>query len=260
MGLKVDISRLTSIVGVTVILSSQANAGWRDQRIDGTSAAAFEKSIALVLNELPRRRREEFTMALAAIWYKNSVDAGDFDHEGDTNTEYIRLMTDNASDLLAQIDRGDLLAAIEDREVAGSDYTSTEYIKQLDGLQFDDVLDLAELPGIESLLASITQESTCNRSAWPAYSRNMKSASRVRDVVCSRQRQPSNSAPVIGTATFRAIEAANEALEAQQYAAARAAIQELDVDTLSVYERSMAERVLAVIANTERRASPEPGR
>jgi hypothetical protein len=160
-------------------------AAWRNQRIDAASVLTFEQSIALILNDLPRRRRDEFSLSLAGIWYRNSVDDGDFNNDGHADADDVRIITDETLDLIAAIDRGDLLPAIEDREVPGSKYGLAEYMEELNGLRFDDVLKLAEQPEINALLAPVEQSLRC-RSGAPVA--GTMSASRVRAKKCNPTR------------------------------------------------------------------------
>jgi hypothetical protein len=147
-------SKLASIIGVAAIVATPASAGWRDQSIEGSSAEAFERSVALLLNELPRRRREDFEIALAFIWLSNTADvSGDLDLDGDADSRDVRLLKDAVDELLAAISRRDVVAAIEDWEDTGRDYSSLQYFNQLDGLQFDDVVNLAGRHGNEPSLA-----------------------------------------------------------------------------------------------------------
>ena len=44
------------------ILAGWASSGWCAQQIDGSIRPNFERSVALLQNQLPPRRREEFEM------------------------------------------------------------------------------------------------------------------------------------------------------------------------------------------------------
>lgn len=238
--------KLAALISVTLLLATPASAGWRDQRIDGTDVHAFERSVVLLLNELPRRRREDFEIALAVVWLSNTADAGDLDHDGDADLDDVRLLREEAADLLAEIKRGDLVSAIEEREQKGSHYTSVEYLEQLDGLQFDDVLNLAGQPSSEPSLAALKREIWCKRSAASLGS------SRAKDSWCGGAGAPCPRGDCTRRTTLRALNAANDALKAQRYAEARAAIERLDFDRLNQYERSGAENILAQISYGER--------
>lgn len=110
------------------------------RRIEGSSAAAFEQSIAMLQNDLSARRRQNFEVALAVTWMRAAaLDAGDVDGDGDTDYFDARAMADNAGDLLAAIQRGDLVSTIEDSKSEAA----AAYFKQLDGLGYDEVVELA---------------------------------------------------------------------------------------------------------------------
>ena len=54
-------------------------------------------------------------MALAVVWITSAVDVSDLDHDGDFDLVDLRLLKDESDDLLTAIDRGNVLAAIEER-------------------------------------------------------------------------------------------------------------------------------------------------
>ncbi|HEY3518322.1 MAG TPA: hypothetical protein VGL98_14835 [Gammaproteobacteria bacterium] len=59
-----------------VALASTAGAaGWRDLKIDGSSEAAFHRSLEAFNAELSRERNQVFTAALMDIWLKGTADA-----------------------------------------------------------------------------------------------------------------------------------------------------------------------------------------
>jgi hypothetical protein len=96
-------SKLTLVV-VTVAIAGCASTGtWRDLRIDGSSQASIESSVFLIQQELPAYRRERFDMVLSDLWITATLDA----------------------------------------ETEGTEYTEADYFAQLDGLRYEDVLDLA---------------------------------------------------------------------------------------------------------------------
>lgn len=85
-------------------LAGCASTGiWRDLRIDGSSESSINKSVFLIQQELPAYRRERFDMVLADLWITGNLNA----------------------------------------EIAGTDYSENDYYAQLDGLRYEDVLDLA---------------------------------------------------------------------------------------------------------------------
>jgi hypothetical protein len=57
-----------AVVPVSILAQSE-----RGQRIDGTSLASFETSVVALQNDLSPRRREEFEVALAVIWIRNTL-------------------------------------------------------------------------------------------------------------------------------------------------------------------------------------------
>ena len=134
--MRVRAAKLLLLVGAAILAGCSSS-----RRIDGTSAASFERSVAMLQNDLPPRRRDDFDVALAVVWLRaTGQDAGDFDGDGDTDYFDVRTIADNAGDLLAAIQRGDLVAAIEDSE---REAAVSAYFKQLDGLGYDGVVELA---------------------------------------------------------------------------------------------------------------------
>jgi hypothetical protein len=222
------------------------SAGWRDLEIDGSGARAFEQSVALLLNEIPRRRREEFEMALARIWLGNTTNVSDADHDGDADPDDVRLLNDVAVSLLAEIKRGEVLSAIEKREEKGGDYTAVEYLKQLDGLQFDGVVNLAGRFGGEADLSPIKREVWCRQ---PNVSLG---SSRAKHRRCDEADLRCPSGNCIREVTLRTFDAATKYLDAEEYAEARSVIEQLDFDKLTPYEHSRAEQLLAKISYSER--------
>jgi hypothetical protein len=124
------------LVGVAILAACSSS-----RRIDGGSAATFERSVAMLQNDLPPRHREDFDVALAVTWMRAAgLDAGDVDGDGDTDYFDARAMADNVGELLAAIQRGDLVSAVERSK---GEAVAAAYFKQLDGLGYDDVVDLA---------------------------------------------------------------------------------------------------------------------
>ena len=129
------------------------------RRIDGTSAATFERSVAMLQNDLSARRRDDFDVALAVVWMRAAgLDAGDVDGDGDTDYFDARAMADNVGDLLAAIQRGDLVSAAEKSKGKA---VAAAYFKQLDGLGYDDVVELANAAGDEGYVAQLKRQATC---------------------------------------------------------------------------------------------------
>ena len=213
--------RCTVIVGAfaAITLCAVASAGPQppappNTHIDGTSEASFEASVAALQNALPPRRRENFEVALSAIWLSKALGPSGLDRNEDGIVDAIdsQLLVADTQHLLADIQRGDLLAAIGTREKKQGTYTVADYIKRLDGLGYDEVLDLAGRPTTLSL---------------------------------PPMHLPS---PTIGVETSEIFKEAIEALKLQEVATARSAIEGLRLNKLSPFERSKAEEVLFNIA------------
>ena len=129
--------KLSLLVCVAILAACSSS-----RRIDGSSAATFERSVAMLQNDLPSRQREDFDIALAVTWMRAAaLDVGDVDGDGDTDYFDARAMADNAGELLAAIQRGDFVSAVE--EESKSDVVATAYFKQLDGLGYEEVVELA---------------------------------------------------------------------------------------------------------------------
>jgi hypothetical protein len=67
--------KLTLAVWVVAFASTASAAGWRDLRVDASSEAAYQKSLAAFNEELPPERRSVFTAALMDIWLKGTAQA-----------------------------------------------------------------------------------------------------------------------------------------------------------------------------------------
>jgi hypothetical protein len=111
--------------------------------LDGSSPAKLETSAALLQNDLEGRRREELDVALAMIWMNRTANSGDVDGDGDFDVDDIRQLEIDATDLLTEIRRGNLVSAIEEREEADSDYTAADSFAQLHGLGYAERLSVA---------------------------------------------------------------------------------------------------------------------
>jgi hypothetical protein len=96
------------VVVLAVALASTASAaGWRSLRVDASSEAAFEQSLAEFKDKLSPARRYVFGKALKDIWLKGSQSA-----------------------------------TAEQRE-----YTDADYYRQLDGLSYEEVVTLVDPTG-----------------------------------------------------------------------------------------------------------------
>jgi hypothetical protein len=67
--------KLTVAVLAIALVGTAGAAGWRDLKIDGSSEAAFQQSLAAFAEELTRERNQVFTAALMDIWLKGTNDA-----------------------------------------------------------------------------------------------------------------------------------------------------------------------------------------
>ena len=68
--------KLTVAVLTLALAGTACAGGWRSLRIDGSSQAAFEKSLAEFREKLTNGRRYAFTLALNDIWYRGTKEAG----------------------------------------------------------------------------------------------------------------------------------------------------------------------------------------
>lgn len=133
-------ARLALIVTVAIV-SGCSSTGWRGQRIDGSSQTAFERSVATLQTSLPSRRRAELEMSLAVIWMRDTaVGAGDLDSDGLVEAAEARALADVAERVLAEISRGDFMS-----EIGTHGESADRYVKQLSGLRYDEVIELADL-------------------------------------------------------------------------------------------------------------------
>jgi len=149
--MRVRAAMLLLLVGAAILAGCSSS-----RRVDGTSATTFERSVAVLQNDLPPRKREDFEVALAVTWMRAaSLDAGDVDGDGDTDYFDARAMADKAGDLLAAIQRGDLVATIEDSK---SGAVAAAYFKQLDGMGYDEVVELAGAADSASYVADMKRQ------------------------------------------------------------------------------------------------------
>jgi hypothetical protein len=228
------------LVAAFAATSTEAQSSGREHRLDGSSPARFETSVALLQNELSARRRENFNVALAMIWITRTVSSGDLDGDGSL-VDDIQVLEADATDLLTEIGRGNLVSAIEEREANSSNYAAADFFTQLDGLGYDEVLSLAGRPSEETYLEAVRRagsEGACRSRGSPVASRTPRSVF----VACFR---------IIDADTRKALDASIQALYDRKPAEARVALATLDFDALNAYERSTTERILASIKNAE---------
>ena len=103
-----DLKMLKLTVAVlAVALAGTASAGWRSMRVDGSSEDGFNRSVTALRQELPEVRRHVFDLALQDIWVQ-----------------------------------GTKTAEAEQRE-----YTATEYLRELDGLGYKEIVTLLDPTG-----------------------------------------------------------------------------------------------------------------
>jgi hypothetical protein len=99
--------KLTIAVLAVALAGTASAAGWRSLRVDASSEAAFEQSLAEFKDELNAPRRHVFGEALKDIWIARS-----------------------------------LAAEAEERE-----YTAADYYRELDGLSYEEVVNLTDPTG-----------------------------------------------------------------------------------------------------------------
>lgn len=92
---------------LAVAFAGTASAGWRTMRVEAADVASFEESVAAFEEELSTARHYVFMLALQDIWAQ-----------------------------------GLQRASAEQRE-----YTEAEYLQQLDGQTYDEILTLADPTG-----------------------------------------------------------------------------------------------------------------
>jgi hypothetical protein len=142
-------AKLVSL-GSVAILAACAGTGWRARQIDGSTAATVEISVALLRNALPPARRERIDVALGVIFMQIAANsAGDLNGDGEVNDLDAREISDTATALWTEIARGNLVGAVEEH---GDDFAAA-YFKRLDGLAYDELLELAGEANDEYLAA-----------------------------------------------------------------------------------------------------------
>jgi hypothetical protein len=96
-----------TVTALAIALAGTASAGWRSMRFEAADLATFEESVAGFEAQLSTPRHYVFMLALQDIWAQGLQSAG-----------------------------------AEQRE-----YTEAEYLRQLDGLTYDDIVTLADPTG-----------------------------------------------------------------------------------------------------------------
>jgi hypothetical protein len=141
-------------VALTIaMLAGCSSIGWRAQEIDGSSAAAFERSVASLQGRLTPRRRAELETALAIIWLRTTGDgAADRNSDSFVDVNEIRALQVTAEDTLTEIRRGVFAASSLERSAQAADY-----LKQLDGLSHYEVTSLAAATSGEVFLAAVKE-------------------------------------------------------------------------------------------------------
>jgi hypothetical protein len=151
------VKRLVAALGALVVVavpSVCSAAGWRALRIDGSSQAALERSVGSLQEGLTQRRRAKLESALAIIWFRQgSADAGDTNSDGRVDLNEVRDLQRAADDLLTDIRRGVFVFTLARRDARAADY-----VEQLDGLGYRDVIDLAAPTSGDVFLTAVRQE------------------------------------------------------------------------------------------------------
>jgi hypothetical protein len=99
--------KLTIAVLAVALAGTASAAGWRSLRVDASSEAAFEQSLAEFKEELNAARRHVFGEALKDIWVAGALDA----------------------------------------EAQEREYTAAEYYSELDGLSYEQVVNFTDPSG-----------------------------------------------------------------------------------------------------------------
>ncbi|HUQ52934.1 MAG TPA: hypothetical protein VM692_11980 [Gammaproteobacteria bacterium] len=99
--------KLVVAVLALVLASTASAARWKDLRVDASSEAAFERSLAAFKDELSAARRYVLGEALKDIWVKGTLEA----------------------------------------EAAQREYTADDYYKQLHGLGYEQIVTLTDPSG-----------------------------------------------------------------------------------------------------------------
>lgn len=228
-------------VALAIAALLAATAGAQPQKaeleIDGSSAARFEASVATIQNSLRTFRREEFETALAAIWFGDVAASGDADSDGDHDADDLKAFREDAFDLLTDIQRGNIANAIEQR--SKDPRTATEYFTQLDGLESDEVVELASRPEAAEYIKPLWQyrlDQLCKSATIESL--------KIKDN-CRRHK---STAQIANPYTAKMLSEAVEALSENRYDDARTAVEALKRKRLTPYEASKAEQILYNVA------------
>ena len=239
--------RLTAEATLLVVaVAAAALAQPRDPVLDGSSPAKLEASVARLQNDLEGRRREELDVALAMIWMNRTADSPDADGDGELDVDDVRQLEIDATALLTEIRRGNLVSAIEEREDANGDYTAADYFAQLHGLGYDEILSLAGRPTESGYLDAVREASQQLRclSQGPAFTQGSASrAARRRNTYCAPR--------ILQPYTGRELATAAAAMNEGRYSDARATMAALRLGRLSPYERSLTEQFLYSLSEAE---------
>ena len=101
--------KLIVAIATLVLAGTASAAGWRDLRIDASSDTTFKESVAALQEKLTPSRRLAFALSLQDIWREGTQRAMAEQHE----------------------------------------YTSADYLRQLDGLGYDEVVTLTDPTGMK---------------------------------------------------------------------------------------------------------------
>lgn len=235
-------ARSLAFAGVAVVFgtalaptwASAQQDDWRTLRIDASNPASFQASVASLQNALPVGRRADFEDALAVIWLNNTIEA-DVDDDGQYELEDVSELRAVSADLLADIQRGDLVTAIEELDDSGGSYTAADYFEQLDDFGYDDVLQLA------SLFGGTLEEAQALRAYKAQLLCRDPTALPLRQLWCRKFFRSKAATPVPAGET---LDIAADALKAGDAATAESALESLNLNQLTPFERGMAEALL----------------
>jgi hypothetical protein len=131
--------KLTTAVLAVVLAGSASAAGWRSLRIDASSETSFNESVTALQDTLPRVRRHVFDESLKDIWTEGTKAA----------------------------------------EADAREYTISDYLRQVDGLGYKDVVTFTDPTGDTAERywnqaytrlygTTATRGQAGNRAVWPA--------------------------------------------------------------------------------------------